>query len=121
MNVFNGDRWTFDLYGIFPNTVILVQKGHLMIMRSWPRGVGQTLWDYDEYFTRPPVKFGEYLARLHGLLEMRNTVTEDMTTVEGLQDSFTSGALKEQIIGEAEIGVGAFERHLLRMVDELSD
>jgi phenylpropionate dioxygenase-like ring-hydroxylating dioxygenase large terminal subunit len=121
VNVFNGDRWTFDLYGIFPNTVILVQKGHLMIMRSWPRGVGQTLWDYDEYFTRPPVKFGEYLARLHGLLEMRNTVTEDMTTVEGLQDSFTSSALKEQIIGEAEIGVGAFERHLLRMVDELSD
>jgi hypothetical protein len=52
---------------------------------------------------------------------MRNTVTEDMTTVEGVQDSFTSGALTEQIIGEAEIGVGAFERHLLRMVDELSE
>ena len=64
---------------------------------------------------------GEYLARQHGLLEMRNTVTEDMTTVEGVHDSYASGAIREQIIGEAEIGVGAFERHVLRMVDELAD
>ena len=121
LNTSNTDRWAFDLYQIFPNTVILVQKGHLMIMRSWPRGVGDTLWDYDEYFTRQPKTFGEYLARQHGLLEMRNTVTEDMTTVEGVQDSYVSGAITEQIIGEAEIGVGAFERHVLRMVEELAN
>ena len=121
LNSSNAERWAFDIYTIFPNTVILVQKGHLMIMRSWPRGVGETLWDYDEYFTRPPRTFGEYLARQHGLLEMRNTVTEDMTTVEGVHDSYASGAIREQIIGEAEIGVGAFERHVLRMVDELAD
>lgn len=85
--------------------MILFQKGHLMIMRSWPRGVGQTLWDYDEYFTRPPVKCGEYLARLRGLLEMRNTVTEDMTTVEECRIVSPPPALTEQIVGEAEIGV----------------
>ena len=121
VNALNGERWAFDLYPIFPNTVILVQKGHLMIMRSWPRGVGETLWDYDEYFTRQPKTFGEHLARLHGLLEMRNTVTEDMTTLEGVQDSYVAGAIPDQIVGEAEIGVGAFERHLMRMVDELSE
>lgn len=121
VNVSNGERWAFDLYPIFPNTVIIVQKGHLMIMRSWPRGVSQTLWDYDEYFTRQPQSFGEYLARLHGLLEMRNTVTEDMTTLEGLQDSYSSGALADQIIGEAEIGVAAFERLLMDMVEKLSN
>lgn len=83
----------------------LIKLKHLMIMRSWPRGVGQTLWDYDEYFTRPPVKCGEYLARLHGLLEMRNTVTEDMTTVEECRTVSPPAALTEQIVGEAEIGV----------------
>src|SRR5262245_40784365 len=34
LNSSNAERWAFDIYQIFPNTVILVQKGHLMIMRS---------------------------------------------------------------------------------------
>jgi hypothetical protein len=89
-------------------------------MRSWPRGVGKTVWEYDEYFTNQPTNFGEMFARLHGLNEMRNTITEDMTTVEGLFDNYLSGAVKELVIGEAELGVAAFERHVIKMVNELS-
>jgi phenylpropionate dioxygenase-like ring-hydroxylating dioxygenase large terminal subunit len=121
VNVSNARRWTFDIYGIFPNTVFIIQKGHLLAWRSWPRGVGETLLERDYYFTRQPGCFGEYLARLHSLLENRNTITEDMVTVEGMYNSYLSGAVNELIIGEVETGVGAFERHVLGMVDELSD
>ena len=121
VNVSNAKRWTFDAYPVFPNSVFIVQKTHFVIMRSWPRGVGETLWDYDHYFTTQPKNFGEELARLHSLIEFRNTVTEDMTTVEGLHDSYQSGAVQEMLISETEVGVSAYERHLMQMVDELKD
>lgn len=119
LNISNAERWSFDIYQLFPNTVMMVQNGYVLIMRSWPRGVGRTVWEYDEYFTRQPASFGESFARLHGLTEMRNTITEDMTTVEGLYDSYLSGALTDLVVGEAELGVSAFETHLIRMVEEL--
>lgn len=97
----------------------MVQNTYVLIMRSWPRGVDKTVWEYDHYFTRQPNTFGEGFARLHGLNEMRNTITEDMTTVEGLYDSYRSGAVTELVIGEAELGVSAFEKHVINMVDEL--
>lgn len=121
MNLSNAKRWAFDLYQIFPNTVIMVQNSHVIIMRAWPRGVGETMWDYEHYVTTQPTNFGEQLARLHGLLELRNTITEDMTTVEGCYDSYKSGAVKELAISESELGVAAFQRHVMRMVEELKD
>jgi phenylpropionate dioxygenase-like ring-hydroxylating dioxygenase large terminal subunit len=121
MNLAGGQRWAFDAYHFFPNTVIMVQQGYVLIMRSWPRGVHETLWDYDNYFTAQPTNFGEQFARLHGSLEMRNTITEDMTTVEGLHDSYKSGGVKELVISEPEIGVSAYETHVIRMIDELRD
>ena len=90
-------------------------------MRSWPRGVGETVWDYSQYYRTQPKSVGEELARLHGLIEMRNTITEDMTTVEGLYDSYKSGAVTELVISEAELGVAAFESHIIKMVEELKD
>lgn len=119
LNLSGAERWSFDLYQLFPNTVIMVQNSYVLIMRSWPRGVDKTVWEYDQYFTRQPSTFGEGFARLHGLNEMRNTITEDMTTVEGLYDSYRSGAVTELVIGEAELGVSAFEKHVINMVDEL--
>jgi phenylpropionate dioxygenase-like ring-hydroxylating dioxygenase large terminal subunit len=120
LNQSGAERWSFDLYQIFPNTVMMVQNGYVLLMRSWPRGVGKTVWEYDEYFTKQPNNFGEMFARFHGLNEMRNTITEDMTTVEGLFDNYSSGAVGELVIGEAELGVAAFERHVIEMVDQLS-
>ncbi len=121
VNLSDAKRWAFDLYQIFPNTVIMVQNTHVIIMRAWPRGVGETMWDYEHYVTTQPTNFGEQLARLHGLLEMRNTITEDMTTVEGCYDSYKSGAVKRLVISESELGVAAFQRHVMRMVEELKD
>lgn len=121
VNLSGARRWAFDLYQIFPNTVIMVQNTHVIIMRAWPRGVGETLWDYEHYVTTQPKTFGEHLARLHGLIEIRNTITEDMTTVEGLHDSYKSGAVTELVISESELGVAAFEKHVIRMVEELKD
>lgn len=121
LNISDAKRWAFDGYGIFPNTVIMVQGDHLLVMRSWPRGVGETVWDYSQYYRTQPKSVGEELARLHGLIEMRNTITEDMTTVEGLYDSYKSGAVTELVISEAELGVAAFESHIIKMVEELKD
>jgi len=118
-NVNSNDRWSFDLYNIFPNTVIIVQNTMVLIMRSWPRGVDKTIWEYDMYFSEQPKNFGEHFARMHTMLELRNTITEDMTTVEGLHDSYKSGSIKELVISEPEMGVGAFERHVINMVNEL--
>ncbi|RLA54172.1 MAG: hypothetical protein DRR42_02530 [Gammaproteobacteria bacterium] len=121
VNQSDAERWAFDGYGIFPNTVIMVQGDHILVMRSWPRGVGETLWDYTQYYTTEPTNFGEQMARQHGLLEMRNTITEDMTTVEGLYDSYKSGAITELVISEAELGVAAYQTHIINMVKELKD
>jgi phenylpropionate dioxygenase-like ring-hydroxylating dioxygenase large terminal subunit len=121
VNPSDGERWAFDIYHFFPNTVIMVQKGYVLIMRSWPRAVGETLWDYDNYFTEQPTSFGEQLARLHGSTEMRNTITEDMTTVEGLYDSYKSGGITELVISEPEIGLSNYETQVIQMVKTLQE
>lgn len=105
-------HWVFDDYPLFPNTVFIIQEDQLLIQRAWPLTPDRTLWDLDYYFANEPSNFGEVFEREQGLLQGRDTITEDMTTVEGIHANYKSGAVKKLNLGTLEAVVVSFRKRV---------
>lgn len=112
------DRWVFDDYNIFPNTVFLIQEDQILIQRVSPLAKNRTLWEFDYLFANEPKNFGEVFEREQGLIQGRDTITEDMTTVEGIQSAYESGVLKKVMLGSLEDLVVSFRNLADRTVNE---
>lgn len=117
VNSRNSERWVFDAYTIFPNVVMFPMRDQILLQRCWPVSPNRTLWEINHFFVGQPKNFGEYFSREQGILQEWDTVTEDMTTVGGIHDSFQSGAVDGMYLSDWEAGVRNFERRISAVVE----
>ena len=117
LNLLNRPDWIFDDYAVFPNTVIFPQRDHVWIQRVWPLGPHKTAWEWDWYFIGEPENFGELFSWEQACLTLRNITTEDVTTVEGMQKSYRSGAVDGMILSGLEIAVRGFENRITELIE----
>ena len=122
LNRANRPDWIFDDWAIFPNTVIFPQKDHMWIQRAWPISPHETAWEWDWYFcSEPPENFGELFSWEQAYTTLRNITTEDVSTVEGMQRSFRSGAVDEMILSGLETSVRGYQNRVLSVVKEYEE
>jgi phenylpropionate dioxygenase-like ring-hydroxylating dioxygenase large terminal subunit len=115
----NRPDWIFDDWCLFPNTVIFPQRDHMWIQRVWPLTPHETAWEWDWWFcSEPPKNFGERFSWEQAYLTLRNITTEDVSTVEGMQRTFRSGAVDGQILSELETSVRGFQQRVLKAVED---
>jgi nitrite reductase/ring-hydroxylating ferredoxin subunit len=107
------ERWMFDDYTLFPNTVLLILDRQVLIQRCWPLGLHKTAWEISHYFADPVRNFGDLFSREQGVIGEWNTITEDMVTVEGIDRSFRSGAVDGMYLSDLEVGVRSYQRRIL--------
>jgi phenylpropionate dioxygenase-like ring-hydroxylating dioxygenase large terminal subunit len=110
------EHWIFDDYTLFPNTVFLIMDRQLIVQRCWPLTTHTTAWEISHYFADPVRSFGDRFSRDHGVIGEWNTITEDMVTVEGIHQSYRSGAVDGMYLSDLEVGVRAYQRLIKQAV-----
>ncbi|MFT3763969.1 MAG: aromatic ring-hydroxylating dioxygenase subunit alpha [Minicystis sp.] len=80
------------LYGLFPNTVVLVQPDHAMVVTTWPVALDRSVLVAGMLIPEPPKT---PKAEAHWLLNEKifwDAITEDLTMGERIQATLRSGA-----------------------------
>ncbi|MCB2049807.1 MAG: aromatic ring-hydroxylating dioxygenase subunit alpha [Novosphingobium sp.] len=111
-------RWILDGYLLFPNTVLFVQKGQLFIQRTLPLSPHECLWEVDFYHSEKPQKFGEKFNHEQGRIQIRDVLSEDLKIVEGIQENYRSGAIKEMNLSRQEVIIRAYYHSIRQFVEE---
>jgi phenylpropionate dioxygenase-like ring-hydroxylating dioxygenase large terminal subunit len=110
-------RWILDNYPLFPNTVLFVQQGQIFIQRTMPLSPHECIWEVDFYHSQKTGNFGEFFSSEQGRIQVRDVLSEDLKIVEGIQESFRSGAIREISLSKQEVLIRAFYQKAQQFVD----
>lgn len=103
----------FDINVVFPNFFCDVARGWYFTYNFWPLSVNETVWNMNIY-QLPARTAGERIVQEFTRIVLRDTVYEDMSTMEFSQKAFDSGVITHQQLSGLEIAM----RHQYHVVDE---
>ena len=114
--VLNEDHplWIFDAYLLFPNIVLFVQKGQILVQRTIAISPSECFWEVDFFHTGTVDTFGQLFNSEQGRIQIRDVLTEDLYTAEGIQMNFNAGVIKEVYINQQEIPIRAYYHRLMK-------
>lgn len=110
--------WIFDNYLVFPNIVIFVQKGQILLQRTVPVSADECMWEVDFFHTVKADNFGQLFNFEQGRIQIRDVLSEDLYTAEGIHSNFKAGAIDEMHINKQEVPIRAFYQALCRATGE---
>jgi phenylpropionate dioxygenase-like ring-hydroxylating dioxygenase large terminal subunit len=91
------DNWIFDEFLIFPNFHLFVGDGWLLCHEFAPVSAHQTDWSVRYYLQRtdnPVVR----IAQEYSKVTMRDTIREDLSTIESTHAAHRSGVLSHMVL-----------------------
>lgn len=100
------------LYGLFPNTIVLVQPDHAMVVTVWPEAVDRTTVVAGMLIPEPPQT---ETARAHWEKNEAifwSAIEEDIAMGERIQSTLASGANRTLLFGRCEHLIGKFHQAL---------
>ena len=92
--------WIFDEFLIFPNFHLFVGDGWMLCHDFWPVSADRTDWTVSYYLERtdsPAV----WIAQEYSKVTMRDTIREDLSTIESTHAAQRSGALTHMVLSPA--------------------
>ena len=113
LNPSGDESWWFDINVFFPNFFCDLGRGWYFTYNFWPVSENDTIWNMNIYQVQADTA-GDRLAQEFTRIVLRDTVYEDMSTMEFSQKAFDSGVITEQTIGDTEIAM----RHQYWVADE---
>jgi phenylpropionate dioxygenase-like ring-hydroxylating dioxygenase large terminal subunit len=100
------------LYGLFPNTIVLMQPDHAMVLTMWPAAVDRTTVTAGMLIPEAP---STEKARAHwdkNEAIFWSAIEEDAAMGERIQSTLASGANRSLLFGRSEHLIGKFHRAL---------
>jgi len=100
------------LYFLFPNTILLVEPDHAMVLHTYPLGTDRCGFDAYALIPEPPQSdkaLGYWAANLEVFY---GAVAEDFARGDSIQAALRSGANRELLFGRFEHALAAFHRTL---------
>lgn len=97
-------NWIFDEFLIFPNFHLFLGDGWVLCHDFWPVNVDQTDWMVSYYLPRtdnPAVR----IAQEYSKVTMRDTIREDLSTIESTHAAHRSGVLSHMVVSSALEGL----------------
>ena len=110
--------WIFDNYLFFPNIVIFIQKGQVIVQRTLPVSVDETHWEVDFYHTAGAENFGQAFNFEQGRIQIRDVLSEDLFTAQGIHSNFKAGAIESINVNSQEMPIRAFYNQIMALVGE---
>ena len=111
MNPTRNPIWAFDSYYLFPNFSIFVFDGMFFTYHFWPLAVDRTVWETKTYYPAA-ANAGQHFSQEYAKCALRDTWLEDLSTLENIQSTLSSGAKTHFILQDQEILV----RHSYKVV-----
>ena len=100
------------IYNVFPNTIVLLQPDHAMVLTLWPMAADRTTIAAGMLIPEPPrdEKAEAYWQKNERIFWA--AIEEDIAMGERIQQTLASGANRTLILGRAEHLIRAFETAL---------
>lgn len=109
--------WIFDNFLVFPNIVMFVQKGQILLQRTTPINEHECLWEVDFFHTEGAANFGHLFNFEQGRIQIRDVLSEDLYTAEGIHANFRGGAIDKIHANMQEVPIRAFYNRLMEMIE----
>ena len=93
-------NWIFDEFLIFPNFHLFLGDGWVLCHEFWPVSVDRTDWTVSYYLQKtnnPAVR----IAQEYSKVTMRDTIREDLSTIESTHAAHRSGVLSHMVVSSA--------------------
>lgn len=114
INPMNVPNYGFDINVVFPSTFIDAGKGYHFTYEFWPISVDET--DFVLKLYMPPVtSWSARISQELMIIQLRDVVREDLSTLETTQAGMMSGAIKKIVLSDQELNI----LHQHRMVDSI--
>ena len=110
--------WIFDNYLVFPNIVMFVQKGQILLQRTTPISADECIWEVDFFHTERAENFGQLFNFEQGRIQIRDVLSEDLYTAEGIHANLKAGAISEVQLNKQEVVMRAFYRRLVAAIED---
>jgi len=112
VNPSRSSNWGIDVNVIFPNLVIVIGPGSYFCHQMWPVGAGKTEWEMTGFW-QPAQTAAQRIVQEYFMVELRDTVMEDLNTLERLQCNIENGVVKEYLYHDHEVAL-RFHHHVVR-------
>ena len=114
LNPTGSDTWSFDLNVVFPNFIIFRYAGGMYLTHQfWPVAVDKVTYEVTVNFVEPSTP-GELFSRQQTAITARDSLLEDLFTLEQTQKGLESGVLDVLPLQDNEMTI----RHGAKMVDD---
>jgi phenylpropionate dioxygenase-like ring-hydroxylating dioxygenase large terminal subunit len=100
------------LYLLFPNTILLVEPDHAMVLHTYPTGTDACSLDSYALIPEPPVSDRARSYWAANMDVFYGAVAEDFAKGDSIQAGLRSGANQELLFGRFEHALAAFHRAL---------
>ena len=102
----------FDINVVFPNTFIDTGEGYYFTYEFWPVAVDEI--DFIMKLYMPPAQsWSVRIAQELTIIQLRDVVREDLSTLESTQQGLMSGGIRQIVLSDQELNV----RHQHVVVD----
>ncbi len=113
VNESKNPAWSMDISGVFPHFVIGVLANMYYTYHFWPLAVDRTRFEVRTYYP-PAVNASALFSQTHSRTVARDTLFEDLNTMERVQAALSSGVLKTFELQDNELMI----RHGHKVVED---
>lgn len=114
LNPARSPHWSVDLVMFFPTLSFTVSAGMYTAHQVWPLGPHQCLYQ-QRVFVRKAGNAAERFGQENTMVEFRDVVMEDLSTLERIQNSLNSGQIKVFHFHDHELAL----RHQHKVVTDI--
>jgi phenylpropionate dioxygenase-like ring-hydroxylating dioxygenase large terminal subunit len=111
LNATRSPYWSVDLVMIFPSLAFTVSAGMYTAHHVWPLGPNRSLYQ-QRVFMRKASNAAERFGQENTMVEFRDVVMEDLSTLERIQRAVDSGRIREFHFHDHELAL----RHQAKVV-----
>lgn len=109
--------WSFDVLGLFPNTIILTGRGIAVSIVMWPHAHDRTFFDIRVYM-KPIQNMAQRICREALIAMTRDVMREDFDHVEPQQSALSPDAITHFQLSDQELAVRHGYAVLRRVIEQ---
>ncbi len=113
INATRSPHWTVDLICFFPSLQFTLSAGMYTAHQVWPLGPNKSLYQ-QRVFVRPATNAAERFGQENSMVEYRDIVMEDFSTLERIQRALDTGQIRQFHFHDHELAL----RHQHKVVTD---
>lgn len=117
LNQTRHEMWSIDVTHFFPTFLMSMGTGMYFSHQIWPLAPNRSRYEV-RAFLKPAQTAGQRFAQEHALVELRDTLLEDTSTLERTQRALDAGIIREFVFHDHELAVRHHYHTVMKWLDD---